>query len=296
MEEFEVLSVTFELDVRLCQLQLTSFDRFFDLSTLTRFTVLVNGGNTVRQQLEEHADTLSPEFREKLVLLDPAELFPGDLNTRRGQQILKVIFARRVETSHYLVLDSKNHLLRPASARDWFDEKGRARTRFAPPYAMMSKLLAASYEAFDLDLDPQSPAMPTITPYLMVTEEVRALIREIRERTGTNFVRAFRRHYPQVGEFFLYYAFLLHRYGTVDHLYHDAPRNCITLFTVWPQDPDVVRAELAELSAPEIQFFGLHRNRLRQLDAEQREAIAAVWSGAGLLAARPASYYLTPLG
>ncbi|QCX28684.1 DUF6492 family protein [Nocardioides jishulii] len=293
--EFEVLSIAFELDVRLCQLQLTSFDRFFDLDTLAKFTVIVNGGEPVLQELRRHAETLSPRLREKLVLVEPHDLRPGDFNSWRGQQILKLIFARRVETSHYLVLDSKNHLVKPASAADWFDERGRGRTVLTPTSNLMRRLLIASYEVFELDADPMAPVMPTITPYLMQTDLVKAMMREVGQRAGVPFVRAFRRVYPQVGEFFLYYAYLLYRFGSVDDLYYDDVPNCVTLFTTYPETAEVVHRELDRLADPEIQFFGLHRNRLPQLDDLQRERITQVWHDAGLLTAHPAEYYLTPL-
>ncbi|QCC78250.1 DUF6492 family protein [Nocardioides daphniae] len=198
-DQIEVLSIAFELDVRLCQLQLTSFDRFFDLDSLARFTVLVNGGEPVLEELRRHAETLRPQLRDKLVLMEPHELRGGDFNSWRGQQILKLIFSRRVETSHYLVLDAKNHLIKPATAGDWFDEQGRARTTIIPTSNLMRPLLIASYEVFGLDADPMAPVMPTITPYLMHTRLTRAMMREVGQRAGVPFVRAFKRNYPQVG-------------------------------------------------------------------------------------------------
>lgn len=293
--QFEVLSIAFELDVRLCQLQLTSFDRFFDLDTLSRFTVIVNGGEPVLAELRRHAETLSAELRSKLVLLEPHEMRKGDFNSWRGQQILKLLFARRVETSHYLVLDAKNHLVKPASAADWFDAQGRARTHFSPVSDHMRHLLVASFEVFDLDRDPMAPAMPTITPYLMRTDVVKAMMRDVAAIAGVPFVRAFRASYPKVGEFLLYYAYLLHRFGTTEQHHYDAPSACVTLFTIWPQEPAVIWAELDRLDTPDVVFFGLHRNRLPQLDEAQRARISAMWREAGLLDVHPADYYLTPL-
>lgn len=294
--QIEVLTIAFELDVRLCQLQLTSFDRFFDLDTVAKYTVLVNGGEEVLEQLREHALTLSAELRDKLVLLPTEELRKGDFNSWRGQQLLKLIFARRVKTSHYLVVDAKMHLVKPASAEDWFDEHGRARTYFTPAGSLMGPMLKASYEVFGItDRDPEGIAMPTVTPYLLITSEVLAMIRAVTERSGVNFGRSFMRTYPKVGEFFLYYAHLIHTYGSVDHLYYDEPRPQVSLFTWWPPEPEIVHREIGRLADPEILFFGLHRNRLPQLDDSQSERIAQVWEEAGLLTAHPASYYLTPL-
>ena len=291
----EILTIVFELDVRLCQLQLTSIDRHFDLAGVSRFTIIVNGGVPVLEEIRSHARTLSNELRNKLVLIEPSEIRKGNFNSWRGQQILKMLFARRVETSHYLILDAKNHLIRAASVDDWFDAEGRARTHLSPVSDPMRRLLKASYDVFGLDRDTTIPSMPTVTPYLMNTAEAKAMMRDVGRLAEVPFVRAFNRKYRNVGEFFLYYAYLVHKYGSIDRLYYNDVRNCVSLFTRWPEDPRKVQSMLEKLDDPAIHFFGLHRNRLVQLDASQKERINQVWQDAGILTVHDADYYLTPL-
>lgn len=294
----EVLSIVHERDLRLGLLQLTSFDLLCDLDSLTRFTLVNNGGQGVREAVEAHLETLSPAFVERFTFIDAGDLSRARLTGWRGQQVVKLLFARRVTTSHYLVLDAKNHLVRPFSLDALHDEAGRARTVRRPPTPLLRPHLEASLSAFDLPTDVPdvfSSAMPTVTPYTFDTAEVLALISALKERSGKNFTAAFRTTYPRATEFYLYYAWLLHRHGSINQHHHLAPDLCITLFTVWPQTDALLETAMARVrDEPTICFFGLHPNRLPRLDDLTTRLVTELWDAAGLTTEHPASWYLTP--
>lgn len=293
MQQFDIACVVFEGDVRLLELQLISIDRLFDLSTLGTYWLIVNGqSDALEAQVRAFIYGLSPTLRGKIVIV-PAPDIGGKLTGWRGQQVLKLMISRRIETETYLVLDAKNHFIKPAAAGDFFAE-GKALTYREPASPLMQRLLVPSLAYFDVGGDEaMAQAMPTITPYPMYTSLVRGLIDEVEGREGKDFSSAFLQNLKEVGEFFLYYGYLRWR-GEVDARYVHRPKSCVTLFATWPEEPALIDRVLGFVTQPEVLMFGLHRLRLPKLSPEHSQRIARMWQEAGLATAEEATYYLTP--
>ena len=63
-----------------------------------------------------------PLLQSRVVILHSVTLDPRFTTTSwTTQQIIKLLVSRLVKSSYYLVLDSKNHLIRPVSVADYFD-------------------------------------------------------------------------------------------------------------------------------------------------------------------------------
>lgn len=294
MQQVDIVCVVFEGDVRLLELQLVSIDRLFDLDTLGTYWLIPNGeADGFEAGLRGFVDRLRPALRDKVRILPASTLATEKLGGWRGQQVIKLLVSRRIAALTYLVLDAKNHFIRPASAADFFRD-GKALTLFERPSPAMQYLLVASASYFGISLDEaMAEAMPTITPYLMYTDMARALLDEVEKREGMPFARAFLINLKGFGEFLLYYAYLRWR-GEIAGRYVNGPRTCITLFAKWPEEAAVIGRVLDGVSRPEVNMFGLHRLRLPILDREHKQRIAQMWQVAGIATADEAEYYLEP--
>lgn len=115
---------------------------------------------------------------------------------------------------------------------------------------------------------------PSITPYVMITNEVRTLIADLESRHGKRLPELFI-EVQEATEFLLYYAHLSRLDRDLYQVVPRAPAN--TLFTIWPQDSATVHLKIQECADGLVPVFGLHRARIKQLDGDQRHAIAAMW-------------------
>src|SRR5699024_358905 len=134
------------------------------------------------------------------------------------------------------------------------------------------KWVNRSLEAMDNKTADPSVMMPSITPYLMYTEEVKATLEHLLEKYDPQLTLAMKA--SGCTEFIMYYAHIQPRLGD---LYTDAERPVRTLFTILPKEQEVALAYINEVKEKSIPVFGLHRNRFSQLTVAQTRAIRALW-------------------
>merc|ERR1712039_127483 len=63
-------------------------------------------------------------YRDKVNLVFVTDYFPVQQSSWDGQQIVKLLAARAVTSKYYIILDAKNHFIRPTGA-DAFVENGK---------------------------------------------------------------------------------------------------------------------------------------------------------------------------
>lgn len=272
-------TVTFEGDLRLTVLQALSIDRLFDLDGLAEYLVVLNGADNVALNMElmRHLEgRVSQAFLAKLRTITPADLTKGGDGTGwYGQQVIKLALHEAVKTSTYLMLDGKNHFIRPATIDDFFHD-GLPITQVTTTAPTWDKYVRASLETMDALTDERvAHMMPTTTPYLMVTDEVSKTVSRIEAKFGKDLPKAIRET-GGATEFFLYYAHLVSAHDVIP--YANQPSLTRTLFTSWPQDPDKVIEIIHDATAKNVPMFGLHRKRLPQLSEPQKEALLEMWN------------------
>lgn len=271
-------TVSFEGDLRLTVLQALSIDRLFDMDGLAEYVVVANGADNEAWEAEfrRHLDgKVSKEFDSKLKIITPSQIPRGGNGSGwYGQQVIKLALADVVKTDTYLMLDGKNHFVRPSRITDFF--KGELPlTVLSPTPARWEKYLHASLKAMDALTDERAKQMmPTTTPYLMRADDASKTADRLEAKYGMPFDKAIRETMGAT-EFFLYYAHLVSSY---DHIpYISGPSPTRTLYTSWPQDSFVALEMIREAGESNVPMFGLHRNRLPQLSPVQREAIKELW-------------------
>lgn len=275
MVDFPIASIVFEGDFRLAILQALSIDRLYDGSDLTEYTVILNGQDNMSLRSAYERDlkpAVSSDFWAKINFLVWEDLLSS--SPRVGyydQQALKLSLGNYYSSEFFLMLDAKNHFVRPVSSAS-FLQAGRP---FAPRERvnnMWRPYLKNSFEAMGVEMNDLSIMMPSITPYLMYTCEVRKLVEYLTEKYSSSLTEALVR--AGGTEFLLYYASI---YKRSKELYHEKDLPVRTLFTSWPQEHEVVLRLIRELSDHEVPMFGLHRNRLPQLSRRQIYEIEKIW-------------------
>lgn len=293
MKSIEIHTVSFELDVRLLELQLLSIDKMFEHDVISGVVITLNGKDNdalaerVRVFLNEE---VSHALAQKVRVARADNFFTASADGWRDQQYLKLYTVAGSTADWVIVLDSKNHFIKKTNCSDFFDGD-RAKTYFGAPSGQLMAWLTASKAVYGIDVDDRR-AMPTVTPYLMRPDLVRLMLGSLRvDRDIDNRENVFASpKLAGVSEFFLYYAFLEH-VSCIDDYYVAAERMCETLYTVWPQNHEIVERYLRELKAGTYHMFGLHRKRLPQLSEAEKKMISELW--APLQLRREAAYYLT---
>ena len=197
------------------------------------------------------------------------------------QQALKLLVARKVDTPRYILLDAKNHLVRPLT-RDFVETPDGTlmRSRLVG-YRNLSlcQFVVNAIDYFGLDPGMVDSFMASTTPFSMSTSFTQSLLAYVEDREQRDFGWWFceRPRAARVSEFAMYAAFLAFVGGGLSNLYHltnPAPA------TVWKAS--VAQFDKTLMEACKQAFFGVHRGAFGMLDARQRRDLARLWTQRGL--------------
>jgi len=213
----------------------------------------------------------------------------------RSQQSLKLLSARFAKSSHILILDSKNHFVRPVSSSSFVSAAGKMLVHRYPlnPRFLAQFENACSY--FGADRPPEDYlALPTVAPFMMSKETATDLVKFVEGRENKSFHEYFCGN-KQFTEFYFYLAFVLSQPGQLENLYEDSPRKHVTVFRSMANEPDIVGQQVSLLEDSAIKVFGVHRHVLELANPSIIHTITAVWKQFGLVRdEQEAAYFLTP--
>ena len=268
-------TVFFEGDLRLTTLQAISIDRLYDLDSLSTYFLVLKGqdNSALRRKIERNLRHTSRELRDKIVILDREEVV-GDTPVVNyyDQQAVKLGLSRLVEDDYYIMLDGKNHFVAPASA-DTFFVGDKPIGPLSPIADYWRGYVDRSVAAVDGDTSVEwGQMMPSVTPFVFITEQVRALTDHLETKYEGLIPQAMTR--ARGTEFIMYYAFITTQGLLGEYEHREMPNR--TLYTQWPQDPEIVKRYINDVGDTRA-MFGLHRNRLPQLDDEQKSLITDLW-------------------
>ena len=283
----DIVTVSFRDELHLLKLQARSFRVNLNPDDVGDILVIIND-NDVDGFVEHFKREVAPEygvhFINHLKLIPHSEIMDAALETPgwRTQQTLKLLAARNVRSSYYLILDTKNHFVKKTRLADFFSTTGLPLTYESPIGGTLEKYFRPSMEYFDVEADAHlAAAMPAVTPYVIETSLALELLKAVEMKSGVDFATFFHRKNRLVTEFFLYYAFL----AAVPERrarYQSAEPHAVTLFGIWPETEEKFRWAMSQIVRPSIRMFGLHRNRWDKLTESQRGQIASLWAGASL--------------
>lgn len=305
---FDILTICFSDEIDLLRLQARSLAAFFPPDLVNRILVVVNDADEAA--CLRAIEALRPEYgphADRLCLLRPADLLTtrargidrlhqialrlpgrrreGGWKGHRGwvvQQALKLAAARAVTAPMVLILDAKNHFLKPVVVADLVAADGRPRSRLQRHEGEERwRWIRASYTA--LGLTPPvlgTPLPPTVTPCVLPADMFRQVLAAIEARVGAVELFFLKRR-SAATEFFLIHAATEHFIAPRETLFAEGLFASGTIFRSTPA-AEVDRL-LARAEAGEETMLGVHRARIRGLPPGQAARLEAVWHKAGLL-------------
>lgn len=275
--------VSFLGDLPLLALQARGFATFHDAASLGRILVINNDARPAEfaRRFEAVVRPLYGAFADRVDLLPAETVLPEAMTAQRGwrrQQALKLAAWRLVTSDVYVVLDSKNHLIRPCGRASYVTPEGRlvlARRRLWPVARTALEWMGVAEAAMP-------PVVANImTPYPLLKREVAALSAEI-ERRGEVLATLFEQH-ARLYEFTLYYAWLVQQ-GRQHQYDLDAP---FLVVGYWPhgsgRPEEALHRVIAFARLPHVRWLGIHR-KVAESPPTHRGMIAELWRGTGLLA------------
>lgn len=277
-----VVTVVFDAEVEMLGLQASSFARHVLPGALGEIVVVDNTRGGLRGESRDRLVATYGVHRAAVSLLRPRDLGMGRGGSGwRRQQALKLLAARQVAAPHSVVLDAKNHLVRPLRVADVVAADGRPRLpvhgyRNHPLRRELVRVLEYAGLEPSQHLDRFTATIP---PFAMRTDDVRALLDGVEARSG----RPFGAELVAQGltEFFLSTAWLLRAGGVLEDVVDPLDA---TSPTVWPSDlaAERVAGVVAESARNGSPFFAVHRRALVGADREALGTLTRFWVDAGL--------------
>lgn len=260
-----LITVVFEADLGLLELQARSMRRYLDRRAVASVIVIDNtrAGMTTRGRrrlLSAYGD-LAGAVR----IIGTSDIVDvGGAAGWTSQQILKLAIADHVRTDLYMALDAKNFFVRPTGLEDFQDTDGRPRMgRHSYATHPLREAVARTLRFTGVDQDPWIDQFPvTHTPFVFVTDEVRAMRRDLETTHGTTLTDLFTREH--LLEFPLYSAWLIAQ----DRLDVHYAKTVIQCPGVWSgaSSADEVRAVLDSAKRREdVHLVSAHRRAVARM-------------------------------
>lgn len=307
------MTVVYGRDLPGLALQARSIARFFE-AELGGIFVVVNDVDSeacaaavegLRSEYGRHADKLEVVMPESLFALRPRDCRPrgwarfahwytahrsvypfgqkGGWRGNRGwslQQALKLAAARRGAAPYVLILDGKNHFVRPVATEAFVAPDMRPLSQLACANDEHWSWIVASFARLGVGLPPREAAVPqSITPFVASRAVLREAVEALERRLGP-METFFARKNTLETEFMLIYAQVVRRWGSWEEWF--AP-GLVPPATIFGRSTDAdVAAVLDRAERGEADVLSVHSGRAASLAPEHRARLRALWAAAGL--------------
>jgi hypothetical protein len=279
MKKYSIVTVVFEGDVELMYLQARSMNLYCDPSLIEEIIVVDNFTAPKPKRWEEKLLQFYGRMATKVRIVPATNItdthgIPGWFS----QQALKLAVARIVKTDRYVILDAKNHLIKPLT-RDFLETvNGKVRINgYGYETHPLLRYLEKTCAYVGLDISgPIERFVRTSTPFTMVTSATKAMVDNIEAREGKDLALVISEH--GLTEFFLYAGHLQHN-GVLDELYDWTQPFSPDIWKWGAEDLAIIQeaVDKAQLdtSGP---FFSVHRGAIPLFAPAGREIICKLWT------------------
>ena len=315
-ETMDIVTVVFDYELPLLELQARSLGRFADAAAVGRILVVVNDAHeeacaaavaALRPCYGPLADRVEVVRPERLLSAAPAgwrrraerwfvahgrgpvmrrlprrDRLAGGWRGNPGwsmQQALKLLAANVVTAPYALILDAKNFLVAPVGLGAFVAPDGRARSRRVAAGALQRGWVAASFRALGIQPPADGDVPPTVTPVVLERGLAREGLAALEAHLGP-LEAFFSLHKGRATEFMLLFAVIDRGEGLWwQRLAEGLPEAT----TVYAKGGD---GEVAALlaGAGGSPLMGLHRRVLQRLEPETQAALGRFWVELGLFA------------
>jgi len=283
----DLVTVCFGEELGLLEMQARSVRLYMDQTILGTIHLVVNDKNFT--QIEHHVRThILPEYG---ALASSVKIYPYRALTNkrlrktgwRSQQALKLLISQHTDSPTYLILDSKNHFIRPVGRNSFWQADGRLKIAPTPIYKSFENDYIQARRYFSLSTtNTEEAAWPAVTPFPVAAALVRTMIEWLERSQNKSFIDIFMKG-PRVTEFYLLYAYLEAAYGGFEQFYAASPRTCFPLMASRAETPEKAEEVIAKLAAPDVFCFGVHRAVLQAQNKAILHCVAAAWQRYGLV-------------
>jgi len=283
MRKYTIVTVAFEGDIELMDLQARSMKLYCDPSLIEEIIVIDNFTKQKPKRWEETLLSAYGHMARKVRIIPAAELAKThDLSGWLSQQVLKLAVSNVIKTDRYVILDAKNHLIKPL-VRDFLEtSEGKIRIN---GYGYAAHPLRPHLErtCAYAKLDPTGPLekfVRTSTPFTMITSVAKAIVDNIEEAEKEDFALVMRKH--GFTEFFLYAATLA-KVGVLHDLYEWNQPFSPDIWKWGAQDLKVIQEAIEKAEKDTTgPFFSVHRGAIPLLIPAGRDKICDLWSARSL--------------
>ncbi len=278
--KLDIVTVGFSPELNLLKLQARSIAKYFSHDAIGSIQIIINEKNPkfFKTYFHEHVLAEYGVLKDKVHLYHYCELTGKKLKKIgwRSQQILKLVAHSIVGTENYLVLDCKNHFIRPVNFQNFVADDGRliSHQYKITDYFWRQYELACTF--FGLPSAPKHEyALPTVTPFLMKTQIAADLVVDVSTKAQMHFADAFMKE--GFTEFYLYYAYLLKRFSTIDTVYKRSERSSVSLLASKARNVEKVKELIEKIEKNMANCFGVHRSVASENNNTIRIMIEDVW-------------------
>jgi len=278
--KYTIVTVVFEDDVELLNLQAKSLDIYADASLIEEIIVIDNFNHTPKnwsKKLFEYYGRLASKVR----IIQSWDIIENyNYSGWYYQQVLKLAISKFVNTDRYVVLDAKNHLIKPLTRE--FLETSNGKTKINGygyknhSSSTIKSRLFTTCKFIGIDHEKaQEKFVRTSTPFTMITSVSKNIVENVGGIESNGFIKAFMDN--ELTEFFLYAATLVHC-GVFDELYDWEQLNTPSFWNWVTEDIEIVKKIIEETkdekSGP---FISIHRGAIVNFTPAMRSLIAQLW-------------------
>lgn len=260
---FDLVTVVFRDEIETLKTQARSVCLYCTAIGIQSIYVVVNDSDDVAQKIDK---SWWGEYQH-LVRIIPRSTYSASWveNGWVSQQVLKLITAAVSNNTWCLILDAKSFFVQKINL-DSIIPDGRPKVGSLDVYPVFKQSQKIAEQLFGIQLERQLG--PGGVPFIVHSATVRAMIAEVEQRTGENFVAWFQAQ-GMLTEFILYSAYLIYRYGSFDTLY--GPEFKLINVNVCHSEAGLFDKKLRSMFNPTTLSVSVHRNAWTQLSAGQQQ-------------------------
>ncbi len=289
-KHIDLVTVSYLKEWPLLKLQARSIALYGDWDLISGIYIIINDSqpNEFKRFFKKAVLPEYGRFGSKVKLINYTEMFPVPIKAQhlawRSQQALKLLAARFVCKDAYMVLDSKNHFIRPFTADHVFTQGGKLKMHFVGLHEAFKDHFIRACTFFGIEEIPSfDKALPTSTPFLMRKGIVLSLLEEMESKEQKSFQEIFMAEF-RFNEFYLYYAYILARYKNAEAVYKVRPGPVVTLYYAAANNPERALTILKRINVKNrVYMMGIHKGVIYSDQQDVLSAVKRLWLNFGIV-------------
>ena len=267
------------IDINLVKLQAISM-KYVDPDLVNNIVLVYNDKQDFSIHDIIHYYPVHLQSKVKLIYADDLykDTHPEWSSNWNTQQVTKIMISSMITTPYYLILDSKNHFIRPVNKSTFFYTDNSPYMYGYEGHSMNDQYnnCLEYYQTVHPEDIPGYPnnIVDTITPYVLITQYVKDMVQYIENREQTDYFNFFIQYnHFRFTEFYLYAGYLMMTNNLQKYTY--IMSICASIFACpceWSRNFNNIFLPAMENSSTKM--VGLHRAAIDDLSFEHKTRLA----------------------